>query len=151
LFDGLEMRSVHSTYLEALTALGFVGFAIFMSMLFISFRRIWRVQKALRASGDSYNLLLGSALMAGYAGFLVSAVFLTRNYSEPLYYFPVFFAIFATMHERQARADEESRDAAMDPAYAKGNQARRMFRRGGRGTHAGSGASAVRDDTRRRG
>lgn len=105
LLDGLSQRSVHSTYFEALTAFGFIGLLLFMRIIWTTFRELLRIERRLRGQGLSYPSLQACALGAGFAGYLVCGIFVTRLYSEATYYLPVFCAIFVAVHRRELSAE----------------------------------------------
>ncbi len=122
-----SIRSVHSTYFEALTAYGFAGLALLLALIWMCFRSVRRTQEYLRQSGDRYNLLLGSALLSGFAGYLICAAFLTRNYHDATYYVIAFMAIYANIYRREGarvEAAEVSGPARPSPPLAHRNRAR---------------------------
>lgn len=53
----VEARRAHNTYMEVLVGIGFAGFAIFMTMLWLTFANFARALVIARAAGSSANLL----------------------------------------------------------------------------------------------
>lgn len=99
-----EIKAVHSTYFEALTAYGFVGVGLFLAFLVAAFRQLGAARRAL-AIDDVYTRLQAYALAAAYLGYLISGIFIDRLYCEITYYFPLFFAIFANVRSCRAPAE----------------------------------------------
>jgi O-antigen ligase len=98
-------KAIHSTYMEALTAFGFLGLLVFLMVVFSGFQELRKTQKQLRDANSSYHRLQGYALLGSYVGFLVSAIFIDRLYCEVTYYFPVFFSIFRNVYGPHACAE----------------------------------------------
>ena len=92
------LKAIHSTYLEALTAFGWIGAFLFLAIIVSSYRGIIGVQRELKVTDRSYERLQGFALIGGFTAFMVCAIFINRLYCEVLYYFPVFFAIFKNLY-----------------------------------------------------
>jgi probable O-glycosylation ligase (exosortase A-associated) len=83
-------KAVHSTWFAALAETGFLGFAVFITMVIRTVRSAFRSGKALslKAAGDRYDPAvfgMAQAVMAGMAGFVVCGSFLTQAFTWPLY------------------------------------------------------------------
>jgi hypothetical protein len=98
------VRSVHSTFLEAVTAYGYIGLLFFTAMIWRAFSSLLRTERQLRRNGNQYESLLGCALASGFFGYLVCSVFVTRLYAESTYFLVVFCALFATLYSRSPDA-----------------------------------------------
>lgn len=98
------MRSVHSTFLEVVTAFGWVGFFLFLLMIKRALSRLVDAERQLRKAGNHYDSLLACALGAGFIGYLICCVFVTRVYAESTYFILMFCVLFATLNLRQTQA-----------------------------------------------
>jgi probable O-glycosylation ligase (exosortase A-associated) len=83
-------KAVHSTWFAALAETGFPGFAVFITLVYKTFRSSARSVKALSpaAMGDRYEpaaFAMAQAVLAGMAGFVVCGSFLTQAFTWPLY------------------------------------------------------------------
>jgi probable O-glycosylation ligase (exosortase A-associated) len=83
-------KAVHSTWFAALAESGFLGFGVFVTMVFRTIRSSVRSARVLspKAAGALYNPAafgMAQAVMAGMAGFVVSGSFLTQAFTWPLY------------------------------------------------------------------
>lgn len=89
-WDGLN-HAVHSTWFGVLAEAGFLGFSIFVSLVFITARRSIRSEAASRAFEETHNrdaawiATSREALLASLAGFVVSGTFLTQGFIWPFY------------------------------------------------------------------
>jgi probable O-glycosylation ligase (exosortase A-associated) len=87
-WDG-KNHAVHSTWFGVVAESGFVGLAIFASLVFVTARLAIRAYAALRdRAGDSEALALAGViegLLAGLAGFVASGTFLTMGFVWPFY------------------------------------------------------------------
>lgn len=83
-------KAVHSTWFAALAESGFLGFGVFMTMVFRTIRSSVRSVRALSptVTGTRYDPAafgVAQAVMAGMAGFVVCGSFLTQAFTWPLY------------------------------------------------------------------
>jgi putative inorganic carbon (HCO3(-)) transporter len=83
-------KAVHSTWFCALAESGFIGFALFVTLIFKTVRLSSRSSSALSpaALGDRYDPSyygMAQAVTSGIAGFCVSGTFLTQSFTWPLY------------------------------------------------------------------
>ena len=86
-WDGLN-HAVHSTWFGVLGETGFVGLAVFLSMIFALFRcargSLERMVEQRHRFAPSL-IAVGEGNLAGLAGFCVSGTFLTQGFTWPLY------------------------------------------------------------------
>lgn len=98
-------KAVHSTWFAALAESGFPGFAMFITMVFNTFRSSARSVRSLapEAMGDLYDPAsfgMAQAVLAGMAGFVVCGSFLTQAFTWPLYVLLSLAVAIGRYHER---------------------------------------------------
>jgi O-antigen ligase len=82
----LDMHKVaHNTYLNVLADLGFVGFALFVGLLYLVFRAIATRIRAAKSSGDLELEGLTRGLLVALAGLLVAYTFISAQYEKQLW------------------------------------------------------------------
>lgn len=86
------MRSVHSTWFEALTEVGFIGLIVFLLMIHSSLNAFQTCKKALLAENKIDDYFKIVALQASLICFLISMTFLNRMRAEILYWLILFSA-----------------------------------------------------------
>ncbi len=79
-------RAVHSTWFEALTEAGFLGFLFFTMMIYHTHKAYTRVRKHLWAMKDFANSAMVLAISSGFVSFVVSMTFINRLRAEILYW-----------------------------------------------------------------
>jgi len=90
-FTEYYARSSHSAFIKCVTELGLVGFFVWMSLIYTSFRDLIRVEKM---SGNSTLVLYSRITQISMIGFLASAFFLSQTYNPIIY---ILFAISAVL------------------------------------------------------
>jgi O-antigen ligase len=80
-------RVVHNAYLEALTELGVVGFALFLSLVGLTFWSLGRTWRWARAARDRTLESFAVALLVSVLGFCVSMFFASNELGKPLWIF----------------------------------------------------------------
>lgn len=90
--DAKVVSVAHNTYIEIGAELGLPALAIFLVILFLSFRSLERVRSQALESDDSVTERMAVGLQAALAGFGVSIVFLSAEYQRHLW-----FIIFLSM------------------------------------------------------
>lgn len=84
-WDGVP-HAVHSTWFVVIAQAGFVGIAIFLTMLTLMVRAALRALKTLsEQNAPASARAVSMALVAGLAGFCVSGTFLTQGFTWPIY------------------------------------------------------------------
>lgn len=89
-WDGLN-HAVHSTWFGVLAESGFLGFSIFVSLVYITAKRAIRSEATSRAFANPSNrdaawiATSREALLASLAGFVISGTFLTQGFIWPFY------------------------------------------------------------------
>lgn len=83
-------RTVHSTWFEVLTEMGYLGFFVFMMMLYSCFSMTHECKKKTNnlESVDDYFKII--ALEAAFIAFIVAMTFLNRSRAEILYWMVLF-------------------------------------------------------------
>ena len=98
-----KWQSPHNSYVQILAEIGFIGFFVFLSLIFTSLRN-FHVLSRLGPKGDnsfsSYTQIAGF-LKLGFIGSLICATFLSQGYST---IFTMYFALSAVL---RSIADEE--------------------------------------------
>ena len=90
-----QTRSAHSIYFQVLGEHGFVGLALFVSMLVMTFITLGRVKVPApsgRPCGRKLRCLRG-ALQIGLVGYCVSGAFLNLAYFDMLYLYMILGAV----------------------------------------------------------
>lgn len=83
-WDGLN-HAVHSTWFNVLSETGFLGFTIFLIMLFSTLFHVWRVASSLDRSEPHSVTIAINGVVASIIGFCVSGTFLTQGFTWPVY------------------------------------------------------------------
>lgn len=80
-----EPKVAHNMYLGVLAEEGFVGLALFLTIIGFSLRCFQKAWRRFRAAGDRDMEILAYALFIGLVGFLAASVFLAEEYSKQLW------------------------------------------------------------------
>jgi len=85
-WDG-KNHAVHSTWFGVLGETGLPGLVVFVGMIVLMARSALGASRKLDADPDAHpaSRAMGRALIAGLAGFCVSATFLTQGFTWPIY------------------------------------------------------------------
>ncbi|MGB2951829.1 MAG: O-antigen ligase family protein [Gaiellaceae bacterium] len=105
-------RVVHNGYLEALTELGVVGFALFMLVLGLASWSYLSTFRRARALGDRLLERLAISLLVSMAGFAVSMFFASNELGKPLWIFVGLAIALEAMVRRAAPAPARPRPAS---------------------------------------
>ena len=114
---GLKWSSPHNSFVQVLAEFGVPGFALFLAILFCSYRAAARLARASLRRGSKARRLgeLSQAHAAALAGYVVSGFFLSQAYA-PYLYFVVGMIISLDI---TVRAEWRAEDAETDSlAYA---------------------------------
>lgn len=104
-----HVLSPHSIYFQVLGQHGFVGLAVFLTLIFFTFLTLGRIRKTARQSDHRWLAEYAWALQLGLIGFLVAGAFLDVAYFNLLY---AFIALAIIMR----RELEECSIPGVDPA-----------------------------------
>jgi hypothetical protein len=85
-------RSVHSTWFETLTEVGYPGLLAFLLMIYSAFRTTRQCKKHLKVIGDTENYYRVVAIEAALISFLIAMTFLNRMRAEILYWLILYTA-----------------------------------------------------------
>jgi hypothetical protein len=85
-------RAVHSTWFEALSEVGYLGFFALIMMLYASFKATKKCKELLRKQNDINNYFKILALEAALISFMVSMTFINRFRAEVFYWLILFTA-----------------------------------------------------------
>jgi putative inorganic carbon (HCO3(-)) transporter len=75
-------RTPASLYLELLSEQGMVGTVIFLGLLYIVFAGLWSAKRKFNLAGLQNEGYISAALLAGFAGYMFSALFKNSAYSN---------------------------------------------------------------------
>lgn len=78
-------KSAHNTYLQVLAELGFVGLALFLSILLFSLFCMLRAARIFERLGEEGLELLARALLVALAGVLAADFFISETFSKQLW------------------------------------------------------------------
>ena len=89
---GSKHRSVHSTWFETLTEVGYLGLFVFILMLYSAYRTLGLCKKMLREANqvDKYFKII--AIQAAFIAFIIAMSFLNRMRAEILYWLILYTA-----------------------------------------------------------
>jgi len=103
-----EVYGPHSVYFGVLAEHGFVGFGLYMAVVFACVRTLLRLAKLARNYGDTVMANYANMFLYSLIGFLVSGAFLGRAY------FDYYFSIVACVIILEKLARERWSDASED-------------------------------------
>jgi O-antigen ligase len=79
-------HAVHSTWFGVLAEVGITGFIVYVLMVYMVYRRAYRQNLAVGAENwDPMMRAVAMGLLAGLAGYCVSATFLSQMYTWPMH------------------------------------------------------------------
>ncbi|HEY2850577.1 MAG TPA: O-antigen ligase family protein [Gemmatimonadaceae bacterium] len=113
--QGLKWSSPHNSFVQVLAEFGFPGFALFLAILFYSYRTATRLARASLRRGSKARRRgeLSQAHAAALAGYVVSGFFLSQAYAPYLYF--VIGMIIGL--DRTVRAEWRADDAELDAQF----------------------------------
>lgn len=125
-----DIRGPHSIYFGVLAEHGYVGLALYLTLLFACFSGLWKVTKQARAHDDPVVAAYAQMLQFSLIAFLTSGMFLGRAYFD--YFFTLVACIVVLEKVARARwAEQEENENALagdgslleahHPAYARVN------------------------------
>lgn len=83
---GVRNRSVHSTWFEALTEIGYLGLGLFLLMLFFSYRTCSKVQRLAVLDGNMQLYSRALSIKGALIAFVVAMTFMNRLRADLLYW-----------------------------------------------------------------
>lgn len=86
-------KSVHSSWFEVLTEIGYIGFLIFIALMFSCYRCLRKVRYYLKSQGDIDQYFKVIAIQCSLVSYLVCATFMNRYRAEILYWIILFVAV----------------------------------------------------------
>jgi O-antigen ligase len=105
-------RSVHSTWFEALTEIGYLGLLLFVLMLYSTFKSTRVCISNLKEKGDFENYFKLITFEAALLSFIVSMTFLNRFRAEILYWLILYTAcaynIYAIKPSESGKIDDKA-------------------------------------------
>jgi len=101
-------KVAHNTYLQVLTELGIPGLILLLTLILFSLRCGVRAWRAFERAGDADMGILCRALVAGLAGMLTAAFFVSAHVNKPLWLLlAIPPALLAIAESRSAPAHDE--------------------------------------------
>jgi O-antigen ligase len=116
----LVYHVVHNSFLQVASEVGLIGFGIFVLINLrsvLTFVRMSRLRLQTQSREASEISALGSCMLLGFTGCLVSGFFLSQAYSL---YFTLYFALAAVMERLRAGIEATRRVADTSDRYAGG-------------------------------
>ncbi len=102
-WDGLN-HAVHSTWFGVLAETGFLGLAVFISLIFLLIRTALRTLKRVEQHSESVDpaiVATAQAVLTGLVGIVVSGTFLTQGFTWPIYILAALLVAVAHWVDRQ--------------------------------------------------
>tara|TARA_B100001013_G_scaffold339455_1_gene261510 strand:- start:673 stop:1038 length:366 start_codon:yes stop_codon:yes gene_type:complete len=100
-------RSVHSTWFETLTEIGYVGLFALIMMLYACYRTSNITKRALKERVDVDNYFKVIALQCALLAFVVAMTFMNRMRAEILYWCVLFIACAYNIYVVRYTANQE--------------------------------------------
>ena len=117
-YTGLQQGNIaHNSFLEVAAEFGLPIFAIFMTLIFSTFRTLNRATRLAGTDAGWRIAGLAEGMRSGLLGFLVGGFFISAQY-EKIFWLSVFLTIALGRFAREAAAVEattEEREAAAEP------------------------------------
>lgn len=98
----LQAKVAHNAYLQVAAELGIFAVTVFLALLGITFRQLRRIVKVTKDAKDHMLHYYGVAIMAGFCGFLTTALFLSEEQNIAL-----FMLIAATVSLNRLSREED--------------------------------------------
>ena len=103
---GSRNRSVHSTWFQSLTELGYFGIIALVLMLYTSFYSTKKAKRDIVQSGDRILYYKLTAIQASLLTFMISMTFTNRFTAEILYWLVMFSACAYNIYANKESEDE---------------------------------------------
>ena len=98
----------HSVYFGMLAEHGYVGLALYLTLVASCFSALWRISRRARAENDFVMRCYANMLRFSLVGFLASGIFLGRQYFD--YYFAIVACVSILNRVSRDRADDDVED-----------------------------------------
>jgi len=95
---GQKTKSVHSTWFQALSELGWLGLFIFCGLLLSSFRVLKQIKTTLKTKGDSTTYFKVASIECGLLGYLTTVTFINQFRAQILYWLIMYTACLANIY-----------------------------------------------------
>jgi hypothetical protein len=97
-FDrGKSQKAVHSIWFQALSEVGWIGFSLWMLIIFSTFRMIRRVKKHFVDESNNYDYYLMVALQSALIGELIASSFINQFRVQIIYLLLLFILVMHTL------------------------------------------------------
>jgi putative inorganic carbon (HCO3(-)) transporter len=113
------MRSTHNSFLAVLSELGYVGFSLYLLVIFSAFRSCYRTRRAVENRSDLTHLSQSAnALRMSLVVFIVGGSFLPFQYQELLWHYISLTAVIETIaiSETFERAHQHHPQLVLSPS-----------------------------------
>lgn len=105
---GVARKSVHSTWFQGLTEVGWQGFILFVGLLYSCYRLSKKTKLHLVDAGNSNEYFKIVAIETALFSFLIAATFINKFRSELLYWLILFLACGANIYYLQDKKKEDN-------------------------------------------
>jgi hypothetical protein len=103
---GSRSRSVHSSWFEALSEIGYLGLSILLYLVYLSFKLSNKAKQHFKAESSSNFVFLIVALQAALISTIISMTFISRMRGETFMWLLIFVAaIFEIIKRRQKKTE----------------------------------------------
>jgi len=100
-------RSVHSTWFEALTEIGYLGLLLLIIMVYSSIKSLRMCMATLKEKEDLENYFKTVGILAATLSYLISMTFMNRLRAEMLYWFVLYSACAYNIYVIKAPVDKK--------------------------------------------
>ena len=111
-------RSVHSTWFEALTEIGYLGLLVLLLLVYSCYKAIRTCRKVLNEKNDVDNYYKILALEAAFFAYIIAMTFLNRLRAEVFYWLILYLVCAYNIYVLQPGSD---------PAHQQRRSPRRLF------------------------
>lgn len=98
-------RSVHSTWFETLTEIGFLGLLVFLLMLYSAYSTLRLCKKTLREANQVDEYFKVIAIQAAFLAFIITMSFMNRLRAEILYWLILYTACAYNIYVLKAQSE----------------------------------------------
>jgi len=106
-FNNQKTKAVHSSWFQALSELGWLGFFCFLALVISCIRSSRRVKSILAKGADNKPFFRAVALQSAFLGYLVAGTFIDVFRSQMMYWLVLFIAIQHRLYVPSDKQDEE--------------------------------------------
>jgi len=116
--DPTRFHDVHSIYFEALGEHGFVGLALFLLLMVLTWRTGWRLIRLAKAPEHAWARQLGAMAQVSLIGYWTGGAFLGLAYFDGYYMIISVLVLALTVLEREIRTRPESKAVPLGASHA---------------------------------